>query len=73
MKITRSENIFDPVKLDQKIMDHKHDPQFYDLIFGLTTVKKSDLCDLRMNKCMIKYHYIRECNKYDLEKGTILR
>ena len=38
IKIIRSQNIFDPGQLDQKIMDYKYDPQFYYLIFGLTTV-----------------------------------
>ena len=38
IKIIRSQYFFDPEKLDHKIMDHKYDPQFYDLIFDFTTV-----------------------------------
>ena len=39
IKIIRSQYFFDPEKLDHKIMDHKYDPQFYDLIFDFTTVQ----------------------------------
>ena len=38
IKIMRSQDFFDLELLDQKIMDHKYDPQFYDLIFDLPTV-----------------------------------
>ena len=40
IKIMRSQDFFDLELVDQKIMDHKYDPQFYDLIFDLPTVKK---------------------------------
>ena len=39
IKIMRSQDFFDLELVDQKIMDHKYDPQFYDLIFDLPTVK----------------------------------
>ena len=38
IKIMRSQDFFDLELVDQKIMDHKYDPQFYDLIFDLPTV-----------------------------------
>ena len=43
IKIIRSQYFCDPEKLDHKIMDHKYDPQFYDLIFDFTTVGNSDI------------------------------
>ena len=39
IKIIRSQYFFDPEKLDHKIMDHKYDPQFYDLIFDFTALQ----------------------------------
>ena len=39
IKIMRSQDFFDLELVDQKIMDHKYDPQFYDLIFDLPTVR----------------------------------